>query len=131
MVDERENYQDYKKKKVLAHWKKYWKGFTSYGNIRKVVGKKGEHPTPFQYVDDKENMPNLPPLHDHGVLLQNKRVPKTYIFIAHEYPQGIDKIRETVEFCDRWGLELEINAGVSWYLPSGTVAFIYRKRTDD
>lgn len=70
----------------------------------------------------------LAPIHDHLDELVKDR--KTVSMLAQPYMITFQELKDTIEFCEKYGFEMEINAAQSWHFP-GTTLLVEYKRVGD
>lgn len=71
-------------------------------------------------------VPTRPPGDDHGVLLYKDRIPAVYL--SEPYGLWTDRLRDIVEFCDKYRLEVSFNASQGIWNPGCTTTLMYRAR---
>ena len=55
---------------------------------------------------------------------------QTVIIISQPYSLGYQDIKDTIMFCEEYGLEATVEARSSWHFPSTTVCVEYRRRIE-
>jgi hypothetical protein len=71
-----------------------------------------------------------PPGTDHPSLWNKDGKPE--LFISQPYGLSWGKLRELVAFCETHGLEVNMDAGTSWYFPGRSLRVVFRKvRVED
>ena len=107
-------------KKRYATSRTVKESFPRHPCIHKLFGRRC--PTEKTPYDTDAECPHIPG-QDHVSAWQ--RDGKTHIIVSQPYSMGYETLKETVEFCEKWGLQAYIDAYGSWHFPGATVLVEY------
>ncbi len=69
--------------------------------------------------------PQIIPCADH--LSEWKKDGKTFVIVSQPYGLGYQGLKETLAFCEKYGLEASVNARPSWHKPGSVISLEYKR----
>lgn len=70
--------------------------------------------------------PQIIPGSDH--CSEWKKEGNTFVIVSQPYGIRYENIKNTITFCEEYGLEADINARLSWHFPGSTICIEYKRK---
>lgn len=70
-----------------------------------------------------------PPGADHQTLWLKDGQP--FVYLSQPYPLGLETLRKTVRFCDRFDLDMVISTWPSWHYPGNVLSVEFTRRGNE